>query len=55
SGRRELRSYLRRLSSEAKVFVIHGEPEACKDLAEYAGRELGLDAMVPEKAREYEI
>lgn len=55
SGKRELRSYLRRLSSETKVFVIHGEPEACKALAEYAGRELGLDARVPEKARKHEV
>ncbi len=55
SGRSELRHYLKRVNSNAKVFVIHGEPEACRDLAEYAGRELGLDSTIPEKAHKYEI
>ena len=55
SGRSELRSYLKRLDSNAKVFVIHGEPEACRDLAEYARNELGLDATIPEKAHKYDV
>ena len=55
SGRKELRSVLRRMNPDVKVFVIHGEPEACQDLAEYARNELRLDARVPEKGVEYEI
>ena len=55
SGRSELREVLKRMRSDAKIFVIHGEPEACRDLADYAKNELGLDARVPEKAVEYEV
>ena len=54
-GRKELRSYLKRVKSDAKVFVVHGEPEACNDLANYAKEELGLDARVPDKNVVYEI
>ncbi len=54
-GRRELRSYLKHVKSDAKVFAIHGEPDACRDLANYAKTELELDAIVPEKAVKYEI
>jgi len=55
SGRSELRSYLRGLNPGTKVFTIHGEPDACRDLAEYARNELSLDAIVPEKHHKYEI
>jgi Predicted metal-dependent RNase, consists of a metallo-beta-lactamase domain and an RNA-binding KH domain len=55
SGRSELRSYLRGLNPGTKVFMIHGEPDACRDLAEYARNELGLDAVIPEKHHKYEI
>ena len=54
SGRSELREYLRRFNPEAKIFVIHGEPDPCKDLADYA-REAGHEAILPEKGRVYEI
>jgi putative mRNA 3-end processing factor len=55
SGRSELRSYLRGLNPGTKVFTTHGEPDACRDLAEYARNELGLDAIIPEKHHKYEI
>ena len=54
SGRSELREYLRRFNPEAKIFVIHGEPDSCEDLAKYA-RETGYEAILPEKGRVYEI
>jgi len=54
SGRRELRDYLSELDSGTKIFVIHGEPEACSDLASYA-QELGYQAIVPERGEAYEI
>ncbi|RLG07570.1 MAG: MBL fold metallo-hydrolase, partial [Thaumarchaeota archaeon] len=50
-----LRSYLKKLNPDTKVFVIHGEPEASQDLANYAKSELGLDAVVPEKAVKYDV
>ncbi len=55
AGRKELRSYLKKLNPDTKVFVIHGEPEASQDLANYAKSELGLDAVVPEKAVKYDV
>jgi putative mRNA 3-end processing factor len=55
SGRGELRSYLKGLNPGTKIFTIHGEPDACRDLAEYARNELSLDAVAPEKHHKYEI
>jgi len=55
SGRGELRSYLKGLKTGSKVFMIHGEPDACRDLAEYASGALGLEAIVPERAVKYEV
>jgi putative mRNA 3-end processing factor len=43
------------LNPGTKVFTTHGEPDACRDLAEYARNELGLDAIIPEKHHKYEI
>lgn len=54
-GKKELRGYLKKVSPDAKIFTIHGEPEGCSDLAKYAKEELGLDARVPEKGVKYEI
>ncbi|MDW8021564.1 MAG: MBL fold metallo-hydrolase [Nitrososphaerota archaeon] len=55
AGRKELREYLKKLNPGSKVFTIHGEPEACRDLANYAKEELDLDAIVPEKSVKHEI
>lgn len=55
AGKKELRTYLGKLSSGTKVFMIHGEPEACRDLANYARDELSLEAITPEKSVKYEI
>ena len=54
AGRTELREYLKRLDPGRKVFVIHGESDACDDLANYA-REIGHDALVPERGQNYEV
>ena len=54
SGRSELREYLKRFNTDAKIFVIHGEDDSCKDLAEFA-RKAGYEAILPEKGRSYEI
>jgi len=55
AGRKQLQEYLKRFEPGAKIFVVHGEPEACKALAEYAEGELGQEAVVPEKGDSYEI
>lgn len=54
AGRKELREYLKRLEPGRKVFVIHGESEACEDLAGYAS-EIGHEAIVPERGESYQV
>ena len=55
AGRKELHEYLRKTAEGAKVFAIHGEPEACGELARWAREELGADAVDPEPGKVYEI
>lgn len=46
-GKSELWSILSRLDSSTKVYVVHGEKEACISLAERAKDELGIEAVAP--------
>ena len=54
AGRRELREFVKMLEPGRKVFVVHGEPEACRDLADYAAG-LGHEAVVPERGGDYVV
>jgi putative mRNA 3-end processing factor len=46
-GKRELELTLSELDKKTKVFVVHGAEGNCKRLAEYASKELGLEASAP--------
>ncbi len=55
AGRKELHDYLRKTAEGAKVFAVHGEPEACAELVRWAREELGADAVDPEPGSVFEI
>jgi len=54
-GKTELWEILKGLKSSAKVYVVHGEPEACTTLAGRIKDELGLEAIAPRNGDSYEI
>src|SRR5208337_4849788 len=46
-GKTQLHEALADLDKKTHVFVVHGEEEKCKLLADYASHELGLEASIP--------
>jgi putative mRNA 3-end processing factor len=54
-GKTELWEILKGLSSSAKVYVVHGEPQACDSLAARIREELGLEATAPKNGDSFEI
>lgn len=54
-GKRELEQTLSELDKKTKVFVVHGAEGNCKRLAEFASKELGLDAIAPKTSDVIEI
>jgi putative mRNA 3-end processing factor len=55
AGMSELHAFLGDLSSNPKIFTVHGEEKNCKQLAEYAVKELGLSAEAPKPGDTYNI
>jgi putative mRNA 3-end processing factor len=54
-GASQLKEALRKLGGNPKVFVVHGEEENCKLLANWAESELGLDAVAPKTGETFEV
>lgn len=54
-GKTQLRETLQMLDGKTKVFVIHGEPESCEALVNYARTELRLDALAPRPGETHEL
>jgi putative mRNA 3-end processing factor len=54
-GKRELWNILSRLDSSTKVYIVHGEKEACISQAERVKNELGMDAIAPSNGDSFEI
>ena len=54
-GRTQLHETLKELDKKTRVFVIHGDEANCKQLAEWASHELGLQAIVPRPGESHEI
>lgn len=54
SGKNQLEELLKKISAE-KTFIVHGEPDNCERLAEYANNELGLDATAPALGESYTV
>jgi len=55
SGKSELEAFLRGLKGKPDVYVIHGEPENCDSLAQWARDELDLNAVAPNEGDEFEV
>ncbi|MEM2123051.1 MAG: MBL fold metallo-hydrolase [Candidatus Bathyarchaeia archaeon] len=55
SGMSELHNLLSRINPKTKVFTVHGTEENCEHLAEWAKREIGLDAQAPHPGKKYII
>jgi putative mRNA 3-end processing factor len=55
AGMTQLHDFLKGLRGEPKVYVIHGEEENCKALADWAGDELDLEAVAPNQGDEFSI
>ncbi len=54
-GKTQLEETLRELDKKTRVFVVHGEEANCKHLAEWASRELGLQAFTPRPGETYDL
>jgi putative mRNA 3-end processing factor len=54
-GKTQLEETLREVDKKTRVFVIHGDEGNCKHLAEYASKELGLEATTPRPGETYDL
>jgi putative mRNA 3-end processing factor len=55
SGKIGLEAFLRGLKGKPDVYVIHGEPENCESLAQWARDELDLNAAAPNEGDEFTV
>ncbi|MDW8063082.1 MAG: MBL fold metallo-hydrolase [Candidatus Caldarchaeum sp.] len=55
AGRAQLHDYLRKIETHAHVFTMHGEPEMCKMLSDWARNELGLSGTAPSNGQTFTI
>ena len=55
SGASQLKETLRKLGGNPKVFVVHGDEENCKLLANWAKSELELNAVAPKTGETFEV
>ncbi|MEM3004623.1 MAG: MBL fold metallo-hydrolase [Candidatus Bathyarchaeia archaeon] len=54
-GRSDLEALLSRLGGEVKIFTVHGEEANCVRLANWASKELGLEAYAPKPGERFEV
>ena len=54
-GASQLKEALRKLGGNPKVFVVHGDEENCKLLANWAKSELELNAVAPKTGETFEV
>ncbi len=55
SGKGELEAFLKGLKGKPDVYVIHGEPENCESLAQWARDELDLKAVAPNEGDVFQV
>ena len=55
SGKTGVEAFLRGLKGKPDVYVIHGEPENCDSLAQWARDELDLNAAAPNEGDEFTV
>jgi putative mRNA 3-end processing factor len=54
-GKGDLESFIRGIKGKPDVYVIHGEPENCESLAQWARDELDLKAEAPLEGDEFKV
>ena len=54
-GRSNLQAVLSKLGGETKVFTVHGEETNCVKLANWASKELGLEAHAQKPGEKFEV
>ncbi len=54
-GKTQLEETLKEVNKTTRVFVVHGDEENCKHLAEWASQELGLQATTPRPGETYDL
>jgi len=54
-GKSQLEDFLRGLNGKPDVYVLHGEPENCDALAQFARDVLDLDAVAPDEGDEFKV
>ena len=54
-GANQLKDALKRIGGKPKLFVVHGEEDNCELLANWAKKDLGLDAVAPHTGDTFEI
>ncbi len=54
-GKTRLEAFLRSLKGKPDVYVVHGEPENCDNLAQWARDELDLNAFAPNEGDEFKV
>ena len=55
AGKTHLQNFLRGLKGKPDIYVVHGEPENCDALAEWARDELELNAVAPNQGEEFTV
>lgn len=55
SGKTQLEAFLRGIKGKPDVYVIHGEPENCESLAQWARDELDVNAAAPKEGEEFKV
>lgn len=54
-GKTQLQETLKEVDKSTRVFVVHGEESNCKTLAEWASKELGLQATSPMPGEAFDV
>ncbi|HIQ29017.1 MAG TPA: MBL fold metallo-hydrolase [Candidatus Caldiarchaeum subterraneum] len=55
AGKRQLHEYIRNLETARRIFAIHGEEQACQELATWTERETGAEATAPTPQQAFTI
>jgi len=54
-GRTALEAFVRGVKGKPDVYVVHGEPENCESLAQWARDELDVNAVAPQEGDEFKV
>jgi putative mRNA 3-end processing factor len=54
-GKTQLQETLKELDKKTRVFVVHGDEANCKNLADWASRELGLQTATPKPGEVFDV